>query len=166
MTKTVTVHVDKRVRPIVGASSLRTEALGTMEILLDKRSVKLIRQSAADAVEDGDTETLREDVLAAFSDEQVEEIERRIEGDDFFDFLGDVLDEWDGEEVDELFEILESHLSEVGIELAYGAPSVEEEEEEDEDEVDEDEDEDEDFDSDDDDEEALDDDLEVPDEEL
>lgn len=137
-----------------------------MEIFLDKRSVKLIRQSAADAVEDGDTETLREDVLAAFSDEQVEEIERRIEGDDFFDFLGDVLDEWDGEEVDELFEILESRLSEVGVELAYGSPSSDDDDEE------EDEDEDDSYDEDEDDvdeegeDEELDDDMEVPDDEL
>lgn len=137
-----------------------------MEIFLDKRSVKLIRQSAADAVEDGDTETLREDVLAAFSDEQVEEIERRIEGDDFFDFLGDVLDEWDGEEVDELFEILESRLSEVGVELAYGSPTS------DDDDDDDDEDDDDSFDEDDEDvdedgdDEELDDDMEVPDDEL
>ena len=135
-----------------------------MEIFLDKRSVKLIRQSAADAVEDGDTETLREDILAVFNDEQVEEIERRIEGDDLFDFLGDVLDEWDGEEVDELFEILESHLSEVGIELAYGAPSVDEEDEEDEEDTEEAEDDD--FDEEDEEESELDDDMEMPDEEL
>ena len=38
-----------------------------MEIFLDKRAVKQIKQSAADAVDDGDTETLREDVMDAFS---------------------------------------------------------------------------------------------------
>lgn len=131
-----------------------------MEIFLDKRSVRLIRQSAADAVEDGDTETLREDVMAAFNDEQVEEIERRIEGDDFFDFLGEALEEWDGEDVGELFELLESHLSDVGIELKYGSPDGDDEDEEDEEEV---EDDDEDFEDDDD---ELDEDLELPDEDL
>jgi hypothetical protein len=89
-----------------------------MEIVLDKRALRQIRQSALDAIEEGDTETLREDVLDVFSDEQVEEIERRIDT-DFYDFLGDALDEWGGEEVDELFDLLESHLADVGIELKF-----------------------------------------------
>lgn len=89
-----------------------------MEIVLDKRALRQIRQSATDAIEEGDTETLREDVLDVFSDEQVEEIERRIDT-DFYDFLGDALDEWGGEEVDELLDLLESHLADVGIELKF-----------------------------------------------
>jgi len=110
-----------------------------MEILLDKRAVRQIRQSATDAIEDGDTETLREDVMDAFSEEQIEEIERRIDGGDFYDFIGDTLEEWDGDDVDELFELLESHLSDVGIEVKYDPPGEaaeepEEEEEEDEEE--------------------------------
>lgn len=116
-----------------------------MEISLDKRSVRQIRQSAADAVEDGDTETLREDVMDAFNEEQIEEIERRIDGGDFYDFIGDTLEEWDGDDVDELFELLESHLADVSIELKYRALDADEEEDDDE------EDEDDDFDGDDDD---------------
>ncbi len=81
-----------------------------MEIHLDKRALRLIRLSAADAVEEGDTEALREDVLEAFSEEQVEEIERRLDSGDFFEFLTDVLDEWSGDDVDELFELLETQL--------------------------------------------------------
>jgi hypothetical protein len=103
-----------------------------MEILLDKRAVRQIRQSAADAIEDGDTETLREDVMDAFSEEQIEEIERLIGGGDFYDFVGDALEEWDGDDVDELFELLESHLADVGIEVKYDQPDLEEQEEEEE----------------------------------
>ena len=111
-----------------------------MEILLDKRAVRQIRQSATDAIEDGDTETLREDVMDAFSEEQIEEIERRIDGGDFYDFIGDTLEEWDGDDVDELFELLESHLSDVGIEVKYDPPeTAEEPEEEEEDEEEEEE---------------------------
>jgi hypothetical protein len=84
-----------------------------MEILLDKRAVKQIRLSAQDAVEEGDTETLRDDILDSFSEDQVEEIERRIDT-DFYDFLGDTLEEWSGEDVDELFDLLESQLADVG----------------------------------------------------
>lgn len=108
-----------------------------MDISLDKRSVRQIRQSAADAVEDGDTETLREDVMDAFNEEQIEEIERRIDGGDFYDFIGDTLEEWDGDDVDELFELLESHLADVSIELKYRPVSDDDEEDDDEDDEDE-----------------------------
>lgn len=101
-----------------------------MEILLDKRAVRLIRQAAADAIEDGDTETLREDVMEAFSEEQIEEIERQIDGGDFFDFLGETVEEWDGDDVDQLFELLENHLSDVGVELKMRPVELEEDEEE------------------------------------
>jgi hypothetical protein len=102
-----------------------------MEIFLDKRAVKQIRLSATDAVDEGDTETLREDILEAFSDEQVEEIERRIDSGDFYDFLSEILDEWSGDDVDELFELLEAHLSEAGIDIKYSSPDddVEDEDE-------------------------------------
>ncbi|HKQ70894.1 MAG TPA: hypothetical protein VJT73_16220 [Polyangiaceae bacterium] len=121
-----------------------------MEIFLDKRAVRQIRISATDAIEEGDTETLREDVLEAFTEEQVEEIERRLDSGDFFEFLTDMLDEWGGDDVDELFELLETQLGDVGIDLKYeakeaGAAAVEEEEEDDDfDEDDEDDDDDDD----------------------
>lgn len=97
-----------------------------MEIVLDKRALKQIRVSAQDAIDEGDTETLREDILDSFSEEQVEEIERRIDT-DYYDFLGDTLEEWSGEDVDELFELLESQLADVGIELKYEGVEVDEE---------------------------------------
>src|SRR5262245_34421086 len=120
-----------------------------MEIQLDKRAVRQIRLSATDAVEEGDTEALREDVLEAFSEEQVEEIERRLDSGDFFEFLTDVLDEWGGDDVDELFELLETQLGEIGIDLKF-APREEDPEEDADDEGDLDDDEDEDDDEDDD----------------
>src|SRR5450631_4574882 len=95
-----------------------------MEIYLDKRAVRQIRLSAQDAVEEGDIETLREDILEAFTEEQVEEIERRLDSGDFFEFLTDMLDEWSGDDVDELFELLETQLGEVGIDLKTDAKAA------------------------------------------
>ncbi|MDQ3037857.1 MAG: hypothetical protein M3Y87_36015 [Myxococcota bacterium] len=115
-----------------------------MEIFLDKRAVKQIRTSAQDAIDEGDTDTLREDILEAFSDEQIEEIERRIDSVDFNDFVSEILDEWSGDEIDELFELLEGHLAEAGIDVKYAAAEAgddEEEEEVEEEEEDEEEDE-------------------------
>jgi hypothetical protein len=129
-----------------------------MEIYLDKRAVRQIRLSAQDAIEEGDIETLREDILEAFTEEQVEEIERRLDNGDFFEFLTDLLDEWSGDDADELLELIDTQLGDVGVDLKFekrgaAAEGAEEEEEdeatdyEDED-LDEDEDEDDDEDED------------------
>jgi hypothetical protein len=115
-----------------------------MEIHLDKRAVRQVRLSAADAIEEGDTEALREDILEAFTEEQVEEIERRIDSGDFFEFLTDVLDEWSGDDVDELFELLETQLGDLGIDLKYEPREDDEEDVEDDADIDDDDDEDDD----------------------
>ncbi|HEY4121859.1 MAG TPA: hypothetical protein VGM56_28530 [Byssovorax sp.] len=107
-----------------------------MEIHLDKRAVKQIRLSAADAIDEGDTEALREDVLEAFSEEQVEEVERRLDNGDFFEFLTDILDEWSGDDVDELFELLETQLGDLGVDLKYEPREDDDEESEDDADVD------------------------------
>lgn len=101
-----------------------------MDIYLDKRAVKQIKISADEAVEEGDTDTLREDIMEAFTEEQIEEIERRIDSGDFYDFLSELLDEWSGDDVDELFELLASALVDVGIDLKYARAAADEEEEE------------------------------------
>ena len=95
-----------------------------MEIVLDKRAVRQIRLSAQDAIEEGDTETLREDILEAFTEEQVEEIERRLDSGDFYEFLTEMLDEWSGDDVDELFELLDAQLGDIGVDVkfAHGQP--------------------------------------------
>src|SRR6185436_18136390 len=103
-----------------------------MEIVLDKRAVRQIRLSAQDAIEEGDTETLREDILEAFTEEQVEEIEKRLDSGDFYEFLTEMLDEWSGDDVDELFELLDAQLGDIGVDVKFEkkAAAVDAEEEE------------------------------------
>jgi hypothetical protein len=103
-----------------------------MEIYLDKRAVRQIRVSAQDAIEEGDIETLREDILEAFTEEQVEEIERRLDNGDFFEFLTDLLDEWSGDDSDELIELIDTQLGDVGVDLKFEKRTVAAEEEEEE----------------------------------
>jgi SHS2 domain-containing protein len=104
-----------------------------MDINLDKRAVRQIRLSAQEAIEEGDVEALREDILDAFTEEQVEEVERRLDSGDLFEFLTDILHEWSGHDVDELFELLETQLGEVGVDLKVDSKSTDEEEDEEED---------------------------------
>ena len=110
-----------------------------MEIFLEKRAVKHIRLSAEEAIEEGETDTLREDIAGVFSDEQIEEIERRIDSGDFHDFLAEILDEWSVEDVDELMELLEGQLADAGIDLKYTAQDLDDEDDEDDEEDEEDE---------------------------
>lgn len=108
-----------------------------MEIYLGKRAMRVISLSVADAIADGETDTLREDLASSFSDEDVEEIERRIDSGDFYDFVSEILEEWSGEDLDELMELLEAQLSDADVDLKYLVPEPgdnEEEEEEEEEE--------------------------------
>lgn len=112
-----------------------------MELYLDKRAVRQIRVAAQEAIEEGDIETGREDILDAFTEDQIDEIERRLDHGDMFEFLTDILDEWSGEDADELFELLEAQLGEVGIQLKLDAKDAEVDDDvDDEDEDDEDDD--------------------------
>ncbi len=101
-----------------------------MEISLDRRAVRQIRLAAQEAVEEGDTDSLREEILDAFSEEQVEEIERRLDSADLYEYVTDILDEWSGDDVDELFELLETQLGDVGIDLKTETKASEEDEDE------------------------------------
>lgn len=104
-----------------------------MEIYLDKRAVRQIRLSASDAIDEGDTETLREDLIELFSDEEIEEIERRTDAGDIHEFIDEIVQEWDGDDIEELFELLESQLSDADVDLKYSSPELDDEEEEEDD---------------------------------
>jgi len=101
-----------------------------MEIYLDRRAVRQIRVSAQEAIEEGDTESSREEIIDSFSEDQIEEIERRLSHGDMFEFVTDILDEWSGEDADELIELIETQLGELGLELKIDAKDDEEDAEE------------------------------------
>ena len=93
-----------------------------MEIFLNKRAMRQVRLSVADAIADGEIDALREDLVSVFSDDDIEEIERRIDSGDFYDFITEILEEWSGEDLDELIELLETQLADADVDLKYTAP--------------------------------------------
>jgi hypothetical protein len=99
-----------------------------MEIFLNKRVMRQIQLSVADAIEDGEIDALRDDLASVFSDSG-----------DFYDFISEIIDEWSGEDVDELMELLETQLADADVELKY-TPVETEDSDDSEDEDDEDED--------------------------
>lgn len=108
-----------------------------MEIFLNKRAMRQLRLSVADAIEDGEIDALRDDLVSLFSDDDIEEIERRIDSGDFYDFITEILDEWSGEDLDELMELLETQLADADVDLKYTAPETDDDDDDD-DEVDDD----------------------------
>jgi hypothetical protein len=102
-----------------------------MEIFLNKRAMRQVGLSVADAIEDGEIDALREDLVSVFSDDDIEEIERRIDSGDFYDFISEILDEWSGEDLDELMELLETQLADADVALKYTAPENDDEDDED-----------------------------------
>ncbi len=89
-----------------------------MEIYLDRRAVRQIRSAARDAIEDGANDALPEEIVDAFADRDVRIIEQRLDGGELFDFIATMLDDWGGDDVDELFELLESSFAEIGLDLS------------------------------------------------
>ena len=110
-----------------------------MEIFLNKRAMRQVRLSVADAIEDGEIDALREDLVSVFSDDDVEEIERRIDSGDFYEFISEILDEWSGEDLDELMELLETQLADADVDLKYSAPENDDDDDDDDDDDEEDE---------------------------
>ena len=96
-----------------------------MEIYLDSNVIRQIRLVALDVIEDGDSETLCEELIEVFTDVDIEEIERRVDVVDFFDFISDILEEWSGDDVDELFEVLEGQLTDADVDLKYAGETEE-----------------------------------------
>ena len=101
-----------------------------MEIFLNKRAMRQVRLSVADAIADGEIDALREDLVSVFSDDDIEEIERRIDSGDFYDFITEILEEWSGEDLDELMELLETQLADADVDLKYTAPENDDSEDE------------------------------------
>jgi trans-2-enoyl-CoA reductase len=111
-----------------------------MEIYLNKRAVRQIRQSALDAIEDGDTDALREDIVNSFGDEEIDEIEKVLGSGDIQELIEEIVNAWNLEDVDELMELLEEAFTETGTDLTLANPEDEDEEDEDDEEDEEDED--------------------------
>jgi len=106
-----------------------------MEIYLDKQAVKQIRLSTADAIEEGDHEALKEDIIDAFPEEQVESLEQMLGGTDFAEMLDELLEEWSGDDTDELFELLETQLGDHGVDLKYYSLDDDDDDDDDDDEL-------------------------------
>ena len=89
------------------------------EIFVDTRRTVNIKLAIADAIDNGEYESLANDIRDCFTDDQVEEIERLIESGDLEEAIDDILAEWNGDTVDELLETMNRFFFDSGIELLF-----------------------------------------------
>ena len=89
------------------------------ELFLDLKGVKKIKSSVKKAIEDGDLEALRDSIIKSFNEDQIEEIEPVFEREGVIleDMLDEMLEEWSGDDIDELFELMEEYFDRIGVEL-------------------------------------------------
>jgi len=89
-----------------------------MEIYLERRAVRQIRAAAREAIEEDDTEPLREEILDVLPEDRVPALEKLVDEGDLFAFVSSMLEDWGGEDIDELFEVLETGFGEIDVDLS------------------------------------------------
>lgn len=104
-----------------------------LEIIVDPRRTFALKRAITEAIESGDYDSLLDDVRDCFTDEQVEQIEELLEDKDINESIDEIVAEWGGDDVDELFEAIESFFAELKMDIHFDEDEdfVEEEEDED-----------------------------------
>lgn len=126
-----------------------------MKVVVERRKYDALVIAIQDAIDDDDKSSLCENVVDCFTDEQSEEIEDSL-GEELFDYIGEMIDDWDSDDGETLWELVVQKLGDEGI-IVVVSESPESDSEEDDEEEEEDDDEEED------DEEDLDEDLDEDD---
>ncbi len=90
-----------------------------LEIVVEPRQSYSLKQAVLEAIKSGDYNSLYDDIRDCFTDDQVEEIEEILESGDMGDAIDEIVSEWNGEDLDELFETIESYFAESSIEIQF-----------------------------------------------
>lgn len=124
-----------------------------MKVVVERRKYDALVIAIQDAIDDDDKSSLCENIVDCFTDEQSEEIEDSL-GEELFDYINEIVDDWDSDDGETLWELIVQKFSDEGITVVISeSPESDSEDEEDEEEEDEDENEEDDEDLDEDDEE-------------
>ncbi|MFO8071615.1 MAG: hypothetical protein R6V85_07040 [Polyangia bacterium] len=89
------------------------------EILIDARRTINLKQAVADAVENGEYEGLADDIRDCFEDDQISAIEGIFDTLSIDEAIDEILEEWAGDDSDELLEIIESYFADADIEVRF-----------------------------------------------
>jgi hypothetical protein len=114
-----------------------------MKVVVERRKYDALVIAIQDAIDsDDDKSSLCENVVDCFTDEQLEEIEDSL-GEEFFDYVSEIIDDWDSDDGETLWELIVQKLNDEGIVVVISeSPESDSEDEEDEEEDDDDDDDD------------------------
>ncbi|MDJ0764461.1 MAG: hypothetical protein QNJ97_15905 [Myxococcota bacterium] len=90
-----------------------------LQIIVEARRTFNLRQAVIAAVEGGDYDSLYDDILDCFTDDQVEQMEEFLDSGDVGEAIDEIVTEWNAEDVDELFESIESYFADSNIEIQF-----------------------------------------------
>ena len=90
-----------------------------VEIVVEPRQSYSLKQAVMEAIKTGDYNSLYDDIRDCFTEEQIEEMEELLDSGDIGEAIDEIVNEWNGEDLEELFETTQSYFAEFSIELQF-----------------------------------------------
>jgi predicted house-cleaning noncanonical NTP pyrophosphatase (MazG superfamily) len=90
-----------------------------LEIIVEPQRTVNLRHAISEAIKTGDYDSLYDDIRDCFTDDQVEYIEDLLESSDIGEAIDEIVEEWNAEDMDELFEIIEHYFAELTVKLQF-----------------------------------------------
>lgn len=90
-----------------------------LEIIVDPRRTFNLRQAVSESIESGDYDNLYDDIRDCFTEDQVEQIEEVLENGDISEAIDEIVNEWNAEDLDDLFEAIETYFAESSVEIQF-----------------------------------------------
>ena len=90
-----------------------------LEIIVEPQRTMNLRHAVSEAIKTGDYDSLYDDIRDCFTDDQVEYIEDLLESGDIGEAIDEIVEEWNAEDMDELFENIEHYFSELSVDIQF-----------------------------------------------
>jgi predicted house-cleaning noncanonical NTP pyrophosphatase (MazG superfamily) len=95
------------------------EDIFVLEIIVEPQRTINLRHAISEAIKTGDYDSLFDDIRDCFTDDQVEYIEDLLESSDIGEAIDDIVEEWNAEDMDELFEVIEHYFADLTVDLQF-----------------------------------------------
>ena len=90
-----------------------------LEIIVEPQRTMNLRHAVSEAIKTGAYDSLYDDIRDCFTDDQVEYIEDLLENSDIGEAIDEIVEEWNAEDMDELFENVEHYFSELSVDIHF-----------------------------------------------
>jgi len=102
-----------------------------LEVFIDTKRSFNLKQAVIEAIENGEYESLRDDIRDCFTVDQVDDIEALLESDNIDEVIEEIIEEWLGDDYEDLQEAIRSFFAESTIDVQFSDDSVDMDVEED-----------------------------------